>query len=79
MTQSVKRITKEQFERRYAKRSGLTVKKLHALTMHAYPCVDCDYPTCEGWKMLSDDSRLADTDFEAWKAKHALPQPSERP
>jgi hypothetical protein len=45
-------ITAEEFERRYAERSGLTVEELRALGRVVRPC-DCEYEECEGWQSVS--------------------------
>jgi hypothetical protein len=45
-------ITKDEFERQYAARSGVTVEWLHAHGMHAAQCA-CDYAGCQGWGMES--------------------------
>jgi hypothetical protein len=45
-------VTKEEFVRDYARRSGTTVKHLRELGMWAEPC-DCGIGDCAGWKMCS--------------------------
>jgi hypothetical protein len=47
-------ITAEEFERRYAERSGMTVEGLRELGRVVRPC-DCDYEDCEGWQSVSKD------------------------
>ncbi len=49
-------MTKEEFEKGYAKRSGLTLEKLHKLGGHAIPC-NCDYPHCNKWQMSFSTSK----------------------
>jgi len=44
------KLTRDEFERRYAERSGITVAELYALGRYALPC-DCGEPGCEGWQM----------------------------
>ena len=43
-------ITKEEFEKRYAGRSNVTVEWLHQNNLHAVAC-ECDESDCEGWCM----------------------------
>lgn len=43
-------ITKEEFEREYAHKSGVAVEWLHQRGEVAVPC-DCKHETCIGWKM----------------------------
>mgnify|MGYP001558274495 CR=1 FL=1 len=43
-------ITKEEFERRYAEESHVTLAYLRAYNRIALPC-DCKYKTCDGWYM----------------------------
>jgi hypothetical protein len=54
-------ITKDDFIRAYAARSGLTPEQLLALGRDAFPC-DCGDAICEGWQMrnaqeYAEDSR----------------------
>jgi len=47
-------VTADEYERRFAARSGVTVAELHAWGRHAEPCPgapDCEYARCEGWIM----------------------------
>jgi len=44
------KITREAFEERYARESGMTVEKLRELSFEVVPC-KCDYEKCEGWAM----------------------------
>lgn len=46
-------IEKEQFEKSYAERSGMTVEQMHEMGLHAEKCEDCDYIGCKGWQMAS--------------------------
>ena len=43
-------MTKDEFEKGYAERSGITVERLHKLGRFATPC-DCDSMDCFGWQM----------------------------
>jgi hypothetical protein len=45
-------MTETEFEKAYAKNSGLTIKRLHELGQFAVPC-DCEEEICEGWVMVS--------------------------
>lgn len=47
-------MTRDEFERAYATRSGLPVEQLYAMGLHAEPCT-CDDAMCEGWQMLGPD------------------------
>lgn len=51
-------ITAEEFERRYAAASGITVERLRELGRIVAPC-DCGESICEGWQSTSAE-RLAD-------------------
>lgn len=44
------KMTKDEFEQGYAKRSNLTVEALRALGGHVEPC-ECDYEGCKGLQM----------------------------
>ena len=57
-------MTAEEFERKYAERTGITVEQLRKLGRIVAPC-DCDYEFCEGWQSTTLE-RLADE--AAWKA-----------
>jgi len=50
------KLTKDEFEQRYAERSGITVAELYALGRYALPC-DCGEPGCEGWQMAHDAAK----------------------
>ena len=43
-------LTREDFARAYAERSGVTVEWLKRRGREARPC-DCDSEDCEGWQM----------------------------
>jgi hypothetical protein len=43
-------VTKEEFEQKYAKRSGVTVEWIHEHDQVATPC-ECGENGCAGWKM----------------------------
>jgi len=45
-----KRMTCEEFEYEYAKRSGMTVEQLRQSGVHAIPC-KCAEDDCRGWQM----------------------------
>ena len=65
-------MTKEEFERGYAERSGMTVERLHQLGQAAVPC-DCDYEACEGWGMVDSTSAI----YEEWKRNPSTSRPYE--
>ena len=44
-------ISRDDFERAYAERSGLTVEQLRTFRT-VRPCA-CDYDKCEGWQSVS--------------------------
>lgn len=47
--------TKDAFEQRYAKGSGVTVEWLHKHGRYAAPCRDdCDAEDCTGWMMARE-------------------------
>ena len=43
-------MTKEEFERDYAERSGVTIEWLHEHGREGVPC-DCGEELCQGWAM----------------------------
>jgi len=45
-------VTKEEFERAYARRSGMTTQTLRSLGLHAVHC-KCGEEGCLGWQMAS--------------------------
>ena len=45
-------MTKEEFERGYAERGGISLEQLHAWGRGAVPC-DCGAPECAGWQMVN--------------------------
>lgn len=53
-------MTKNEFERAYARRSGITVKQLHKLGRYAKPC-NCGEEICEGWQITSKQREAEDT------------------
>ena len=53
-------MTKDEFEKGYAERSGMTLEHFREIGLHGVPC-ECDYEHCTGWKV---DSGLM---YEAWK------------
>lgn len=51
----MQKISKEQFVKEYAGRSGLTEEEFFAeYNEIAMPC-DCDYEECQGWRMVPND------------------------
>lgn len=50
-------MTRDEFERAYAERSGVTVEWLHDHDRHAYPCI-CGGSDCGGWQMLSRQAAI---------------------
>ena len=52
-------MKKEEFENRYAERSGVTVDWLREHDQIALPC-DCGESSCEGWQMAHLTPRSAD-------------------
>jgi hypothetical protein len=49
-------LTKEDFERGYCERSGITLE-LYRQWSVTLPCA-CDYEGCEGWAAVSNDPDL---------------------
>lgn len=62
------KMTAEEFEAAYAKRSGMTVEQLRKLGRQVRPCTDCDYEHCEGWQSLSGDALREYDDPEGFAA-----------
>lgn len=54
------KISKEEFERRYAKQSNVSVEWLREQGFVVKPC-DCEYKRCDGWKMVLE---IREEDFE---------------
>lgn len=50
-------MTKEQFEKRYTSKSGLTIEELWSTGLHGIPC-DCGEEGCEGWAMESREKQV---------------------
>ncbi|MDE2097730.1 MAG: hypothetical protein KGL39_10815 [Patescibacteria group bacterium] len=44
-------ITREEFERQFAARSGLSVAELSVLGLSVFPC-PCGEDDCQGWQMV---------------------------
>lgn len=44
-------MTREEFERQYTERSGITIEFLHELGRFAEPC-NCGEEGCQGWQMV---------------------------
>ena len=63
---------KEDFERDYAKHSGLTVDELRALGMYALRC-DCGDEGCRGWQMVHAAS-LSPNDTKAAARTNKSPE-----
>jgi len=53
-------VTAEEFERRYAERSGVTVEWLREMGRVVVPC-DCGDRICEGW--ISVSREIAEEDY----------------
>lgn len=49
-------MTKEEFEKVYCERSGITLEEYHE-TQVTLPCC-CGYDDCLGWAVISNDPRL---------------------
>ncbi len=45
-------MTKEEFERGYARRGGISIDQLRVWGRGAVPC-DCGEPECQGWAMVN--------------------------
>lgn len=56
-------VTAEEFERRYAERSGISVERLREAGRVVRSC-DCGEDGCEGWQMVSQE-RAAEIDDPA--------------
>jgi len=56
-------MTREEFEKGYAMKSGTSVKWLHDLGQVAVPC-DCGEDGCDGWAMVRKGGPL---DPDVWK------------
>ena len=67
-------MTKEEFEKGYAERSGVTVEWLHSKGQGAVPC-NCDYELCDGWQMVDlqnyAQQRLYDANAQSANADFA--------
>ena len=50
-------MTREEFEEGYARRSGMTVERLHELGQVAIPCA-CGEDGCKGWAMVNKEGTL---------------------
>lgn len=50
--------SRDDFEREYAERTGVSVEQLHKWGRYAVPCEGCDYPACEGWQMVNREDHL---------------------
>ena len=50
-------MTCEEFEEGYAKRSGMTVERLHELGQVAIPCA-CREDGCKGWAMVDKEGTV---------------------
>ena len=51
----MKKITKEEFEEKYARLSHMTIERLRELKLIAIPC-ECDYKLCHGWQMVNKET-----------------------
>jgi hypothetical protein len=59
------KVSRDEFERGYARRSGVTVEGLRALGRVVRPCA-CDMDLCQGWQSVRvdpDDPWPADSPF----------------
>jgi len=52
-------MTKEEFEKGYAERSGVPIEWFHAHDHHGIPC-DCAEDGCPGWRMAYIPPSLPD-------------------
>jgi len=59
-------MTKDEFERAYAERGGVTVAWLHASHRRAIPCY-CGDDICEGWQMVSGLSITTNPEYDLEK------------
>ena len=59
-------MTKDEFEKGYAKRSGVTVEWLHNHNRFGAPC-DCGEDECNGWQMkhISTPNQPLDSDTKS--------------
>jgi len=57
-------MTKEQFERGYAKRSGISLEEYHKFLV-ALPCA-CEQEGCEGWASVSNNPESIKTHQELY-------------
>jgi hypothetical protein len=51
----MKLISREEFEKQYAARSGITVEELRELGLVVLPC-DCGAENCQGWAVVHRDN-----------------------
>jgi hypothetical protein len=61
-----KHISREEFERYYAERCGVTQGDLPKVGLEAVPC-DCGAPFCKGWQMATRSVQA----METFRAGHA--------
>ena len=64
-------MTKDEFERQYAERSGATVEWLHDEGLSAIPC-DCGEAGCEGWQMIHADEEQVNIHISVMASARAL-------
>jgi hypothetical protein len=52
------KMTKEEFEKCYCERSGITIEEYHNdLNLITLPC-SCDYEGCDGWAAITNESHF---------------------
>lgn len=68
-------MTRDEFAKAYADRSGLTVESLRELGREARPC-DCGEEGCEGWQMVNvrDEDWPKDSPFPKSDQRFQEPQ-----
>jgi hypothetical protein len=51
-------VTKDEFEKDYCERSGITIEEYHnEYSLITLPC-NCDYEECGGWAAITNEPRL---------------------
>jgi len=53
-------MTKQEFEKSYADKSGVTIEWLHQNNQHAVRC-NCECSNCNGWMMASIHENASST------------------
>lgn len=68
-------VRRDEFERAYAARSGVTVDQLHAWGRWAEPC-DCGEDGCEGWAMgRQQEDAIWEDQFRMGEEERPVPFP----